>query len=398
MDARRSRRRLVVASILAVAMALLIAACGGDDEGTASEGDNGTDVAAETTTDDSSSEGLVVGYADGFGDNSARQVMQAELRDEISKLPQVKDLIYTNAAGSPQQMIADINSLRNQGVDILLMMADPGPAVNNAVRQATEAGITVGINAIPIAKDGSFPEKGTLTNEPDVFAVFVNEEGCESGEAYAEYVASKADSGKALFLGGPEGNTYSSLMYECAKAYFEENAPDIEFLPPEWTDWDVQKAQQAAQSALAKHGEIDILMSDYGAPIPSVLDVFGNTPWPKVIVAQEYNGLNRLWVEGDQEFDLGIADARTWGTRAALRAALAVHEGKEMCTEEQWTTGATRPAAEVTDECVPSFPQWNIPIVDAAEVGDEVWDSDFPDDWYPSSELSAEQAREALGL
>jgi ribose transport system substrate-binding protein len=81
-----------------------------------------------------------VGIADGYGGNTWRKIVLAEIKDEAAKCPNIKDVIYLDAAGDPQKLNGDINSLVAQNVDVILTVPDFGEASFPAYRSAIKAG------------------------------------------------------------------------------------------------------------------------------------------------------------------------------------------------------------------------------------------------------------------
>ena len=47
-----------------------------------------------------------IGVADGYGGNTWRKIVLAEIKDEAAKCPNIKDVIYLDAAGDPQKLTA----------------------------------------------------------------------------------------------------------------------------------------------------------------------------------------------------------------------------------------------------------------------------------------------------
>ena len=86
---------------------------------------------------------VVVGIADGFGDNTWRKFSLMEAILQALTYPEIGEIIYTNASGDLSAMQTNIRSLSAQGVDIMLAYNDFGPAIYPAFEAAQQEGAIV---------------------------------------------------------------------------------------------------------------------------------------------------------------------------------------------------------------------------------------------------------------
>ena len=108
---------------------------------------------------------LKVGVSDGFGGNAWRQISMEVIRKEIAKCPAVDSkVLYTNANGDQQKAASDINGLVSQGVDVLVVYPDFGPAQLPALRAATRAGVSRGLS-VPVRVTGAYTRPGCVALE-----------------------------------------------------------------------------------------------------------------------------------------------------------------------------------------------------------------------------------------
>lgn len=268
-------------------------------------------------------EPMVVGYADGFGGNSWRKIVRAEFEDEASKCPNITKVLYTDAQADPQKAISDINGLVAQGVNALVVFADSGAATLPAIKAATEAGVKV----VPfIVQPG-----GTVGTD---YTGFVAEDVKAYGEDLANWtIKTMGGKGNLVMLGGGPGNSYSQAVYDAVKAAAAEN-PDIKLLNTDGfvvTNWEPGETQKVVAGLLAKYGEIDGIVSDYGGGSVGGIRAFqaAGKPLP-VWSANDSNEFACLWYDNkdaNPNYQIATISSRTWMIRVALRRAVAAAQG-----------------------------------------------------------------------
>lgn len=393
--AARTRLRAVVASLGAL-LVLLAVGCGGSGDsatGGGSDGGGGGSLADNPavvtevtlgTVDDlrditalCGEDEVTIALADGFGGNSWRRAMRAEFEDEASKCPNVRTT-YTDAAGNPQKAISDIEGLAAKGVDGLITYADSGEAVLPAIRRATRSGTMV----VPFgASIGGAPGSDYVTGVSQALDATIP---TKFGELYAEWMVEALDGkGNVVQLGGTPGNAFSDAVTAGIKNVFERN-PGMKLLEgPVTTNWDVGRCQKVTAGLLTKYDKIDGVIADYGACAVAAMRAFEAANRPLVpFTGDDQNALACAWeqkAEANPGLQVAIAESRPWGSRLALRRALAAVEGK------QW------------DEPTDVLPRL---VGDSIAGGDEapMCDPKLPPDAFTnSSQLSEEQILQLFG-
>jgi ribose transport system substrate-binding protein len=260
---------------------------------------------------------IVVGLADGFGGNAWRKITRAEAEDEARKCPNIKKFLYTDGQNNPQKAISDIDGLVAQGADVIITLADTGPALLPALRRATKAGVKV----VPYIADPG--------GKPGVdYVDYVSENNDNNGVVWAEWmVKALKGEGNIVFLGGTPGNPVSKAEAEGIKQVVAKN-PGIKLLAgPVDTNWDPAQTQKVMAGLLAKHRKIDGVISDYGGGSIGAIRAFlganrALVPW----ATNDQNGFACQWKENREahsRFQIATVSSRNWMSRVALRKGVA---------------------------------------------------------------------------
>ncbi|MBE2277905.1 MAG: substrate-binding domain-containing protein [Rhodobacteraceae bacterium] len=264
-----------------------------------------------------------VALVDGFGGNSWRRTARAEFEDEASKCDTITETFYVDGQGNPQKTISDLQGLVAQGVEVIVVLPDAGPAMLPTIRQAFAAGISV----VPYAASpGGEPGKD--------YVEFVASDAFHDGLTWGAWIAEQLDhKGRVAFLGGTPGNLQSKTEYEGIKEALSQY-PEMEIIGDRAldTNWDPAETQKVVAGLLAQ-GEIDGIISDYGGGSVGGLRAFVAAQKPLVPwAAQDVNELACLWYENkaaNPDFQLMTVSSRTWLVRLALRKAVAHAQGIE---------------------------------------------------------------------
>jgi ribose transport system substrate-binding protein len=265
-----------------------------------------------------------VGLSDGFFANSWRKTALAELKDEASKCPNITEVIHTDAQGSAQKQIADIQGLAAQHVDVILVFPDFGPALIKAMRDATAAGSIV----VPYDTGLNFP--GERLKD---YLVAVTEDQHSKAIAEAKW-ATEALKGKGNYLefGGVAGNPVTLEMQKGWSSVFD-TFPDVTVLEggPVYVNWDPAETQRVTSGLLAKYPQIDATFHDSGEGTVAALRAFVAAGRPLTLaVTEDVNALGCLWQEmhdTNPDFNVITVSSGTWMVRRALRKGLAAAQG-----------------------------------------------------------------------
>src|SRR5580704_8342267 len=117
---RRTRRpRLMIGAATAAALALAVAACGSNGGGSSSSGSGssgGQSKAVSSKYPWCGPKQASIALADGFGDNTWRELTRYSAVTIAAQCPSVTKYVYTNGEGNTQKAISDVNSLVAQGI------------------------------------------------------------------------------------------------------------------------------------------------------------------------------------------------------------------------------------------------------------------------------------------
>ncbi|GKY87387.1 substrate-binding domain-containing protein [Sinisalibacter aestuarii] len=270
-------------------------------------------------------EPLRVAAIDGYGGNSWRKTVIAELRDEAAKCPNITRVEYADVAGDIQAYNAAINGFSSQGFEVILAFPDFGDATIPAFRAAYQAGATV------------VPWWQGLSGEIGVdYAANPTGASYEAGVAMGEFVVEALDGeGTTVFLGGLAGSASTMTWFNGYKDVLSKH-PGIKLLDENFivTNWNPADAQKAVAGLIAKYGEIGAIASDYGVTSLAAVKAYEAARLP--VPAQAYPGVSNEYIckymdakaagEDWPMLALGISPG---AIRFALRAALAARMGVE---------------------------------------------------------------------
>jgi ribose transport system substrate-binding protein len=363
---RKRHRRGARATAAAAAVLACVAAvgCGSSSSGGSGAGSSAGNVAIGNTgkvkdyIDISKVCGkkpVIVGSADG-SQNSWRRVSLAELRDEVAKCPSIKKLIYTNAQNDTQKFVSDIQGQVAQGVDILLVFPDTGPALLPTLREAKRNGVIV----IPWATT----ELGDGKAGVDYFDTIGSSDEY-NGEVWARWFAKTLHGrGNIVFLGGTPGNPVTAAEAVGFKRVLKDY-PGLKLLTPEpvVTNWDPAQEQKVMAGLLTKYPRIDGVMADYGFTAMGAIRAFLNANRPLVpFASNDANGFACLWKQykdSNPKFEIATISGRNWIARTALRKGLAAFQGlpdQEPSIVDLDLTEDSTVGGELEPKCDPSLP------------------------------------------
>lgn len=324
-----SRTMRAVLLVAALAMAVVVAGCG-DSEGSGGGGAaDGTPVAENGSSPAGTLEDLPEGteslcgdrpiriaQVDGFGANSWRKIVRAELEDELAVCDNV-EISYSQAGGDIQKYNTAINSFAAQGYDAILTYDDFGPQGLPAIRKAHQSGVVV----VPyISETGGTPGEDFTTE--------VRYDRAEVGRQFGEWLEKVLDGeGNVIFMGGIPGNPGSEFFMEKTD---ENTGPGIEWLQdkPVDTDWDPAKYQRVTTGLISKYPQIDAYVSDFGAGSVGQVRAYmsAGEPHPALATLASSNELGCLYQQHKDEwpdFEMIWVEGTTRVVRWAARRALA---------------------------------------------------------------------------
>ena len=125
-----SRRSVLGATMLG---GLALAGCSSAGSTTGGSSAGGGSQPASTYMVAKKTSQLLVGFSNSFAGNAYRAQMILELKEQAKKqASDIKDVIVTDANGSVDKQLSDINDLVTKGVDIVMIDAASATALNTA--------------------------------------------------------------------------------------------------------------------------------------------------------------------------------------------------------------------------------------------------------------------------
>jgi ribose transport system substrate-binding protein len=261
-----------------------------------------------------------IALADGFGDNTWRELTRYSAVTIAAQCPSVTQYTYTNGEGNTQKAISDINSLVAQGVNAIVDFPDAGEAMLPALTKAYQAGtIVVPYRVFPGGQSGQN------------YSAYVSTDFTSAGVLWGNDVASALNGkGDVVFLGGPPANSQSLAEYQGLESVFKKY-PGIHLLgqqPYNVTNWDPAMTQQVVASLLSKYPEIDAVVSDFGTALAASFPEFQKAGRKiPVIATEDGNSLGCDYLSmhaGDPGFKLFTVSSQTWMVEYAMRYAIAL--------------------------------------------------------------------------
>ena len=262
-----------------------------------------------------------------FDGNAWRKLAFAMLKQYAKGCPSIKKVLYANANLNAQKSISDINSLVAQGVNVLIVYPDFGPAILPALRAATAKGVKV----VPFAVEPKALGGTVGTDYLDT----VSESTLNEGKTWGEWMT-KALKGKGnvVFIGGTPGSPTGLSEFAGVKQAFA-NAPGMKLLGNKiyWGKYDVAATQKLMAGLLSQYGSrIDGVIVDYGGAAVGAIRSFEAANKPLVPFATaDQNNLGCLYQKvkrSQPNFQLGTVSSRNWVIYSALNKGLAAFQGK----------------------------------------------------------------------
>ncbi len=321
---RRRSRRIIGASALA-ALSLAMAACssGGSSSGGTTAGGTtagGGGGAVNSKYPWCGPKQASIALADGFGDNTWRELTRYSAVTIAAECPSVTKYVYANGEGNTQKAISDINSLVAQGTTAIVDFPDAGKAMLPVLTKAYQAGTIV----VPYRV---FPG-GTAGQN---YNAYLSTDFTSAGVLWGKDVASALNGqGNVVFLGGPPANSQSLEEYQGLQSVFK-NYPGIHIVgqkPYNVTNWDPATTQQVVASLLSKYPKIDAVVSDFGTALAASFPQFTKAGRQiPVIATEDGNSLGCDYASmhaSDPGFKLFTVSSQTWMVEYAMRYAIAL--------------------------------------------------------------------------
>lgn len=307
---------------------------------------------------------LKVGWSTIYLTPSWMQQTDKMLKDDVEQLKKdgkVADYQVFNANGDTSQQIAQIRAMIQQKYDVILVDAGSSTALNPALEQAANAGITV----------ANFD---SLVTSDKVVRVGTDQK--EWGRMMGRWLGEKlGGKGKIIAFNGPAGVAVSEERWQGAQEGLKQY-PGVKVVSNVHSEYNLAPAAQAFASAYSANPDIDGVFSQGGALSAAALQTLVKQKKKLVpITGENYNGFLKLW---QQNKDAGFSSLSTAQPNylgvIALRAAVAKAGGATVPNQ------IMVPLPKITDENL-----------------DQYVKADQPDDSYPIQALPQSEIDKLIG-
>jgi ribose transport system substrate-binding protein len=236
-----------------------------------------------------------VGFAQNESDNPWRLAQTESMKSEAKKLGH--QLIYTDAAGSAEKQVADVNSMIAQGVDVIFLSPRAEKPLIPAVMAAKKAGIPV------ILIDRNVDQ--ALAKAGRDYVTFIGSDFIDEGKRVAEWLI-KNNGGKTKII-ELEGTSGSSPALD-RRAGFDEaiNAAggNFKILASRSGNFTRDKGRQVAEALLKAHPDANVIYAhndEMAMGAIAALEAAGKTPGKDVLV---------LSIDGGREAVKAVIDGK----------------------------------------------------------------------------------------
>jgi ribose transport system substrate-binding protein len=269
-------------------------------------------------------EGYVIGLSNFSLGNSWRVQMVEEAKYAAEQHADlVAELIVTEAEGSVEKQISDIEDLIAKKVDAILITAANPKALVPVVDKAMNAGIVV----------VDFDNLVYTDNITAHVIVDQKEFGRVQGEWLVKVLNGKGD---IIAFNGIKGTAISAERFEGAKSVFDKY-PNIKIVQEVYADWDYAKAKRAMENLLAAYPKIHGVWSQGGAMSEAVVEAYlERNECPPPVTGEDGNGFLKIWKEVQNTcpgWDSIATSMPTWCSAKAMEVALDALQGKKVNKE-----------------------------------------------------------------
>lgn len=293
--------------------------------------------------------------------NPWRVVGWTTMQAEVDRHPEeIADFIVTDAEGSDDKQIADIDDLLAGGqCDVMIVSPNTTAALTPAVEKACEQ--------LPVIVF----DRGVNTDCPVTFIKPVG--GYGFGIQAANFIADNVDQGgKVLMLRILPGVDVLETRYSAGRRILEEAG--LEIVGAEFTDGDRAKTKSIVEDYLQREGQLDAVWMDAGATSVAAIEAFEDMGMPvPIVTGEDQQDFLQKW----QELGLNTI-APTYPTyqwRTPIIAAVQITNGEQVPGPE-WNL----PQPAITNENLDQYVNPDMPPLHYAMCGCENME-DYPARW-----------------
>lgn len=264
-----------------------------------------------------------IGFSQDTMDHPWRAYMVTSAEAQAAKYPDlVKEFIFTDAGGSNEKQIADVEDLISRGVDLIMLSPREAQALVPAVAAIKQAGIPlVVLDREVVGED---------------YNVFIGGNNLQIGEELGRYTRANAgDSFKYLELEGIPGATPTIQRHEGFTAQIEGNTERLDAQP---ANYDLAPAIPIVEDWLTKYrGQFQVIYAHNDPMILGAINVLkeaGYKPGEVFLVGvdgqrEAFEAIKEGWLQATAIYATGGA----LGLDMALRVLKGEPVPKRIITE-----------------------------------------------------------------
>lgn len=209
-------------------------------------------------TSASAQDSWTIGFSQDTMDHPWRAYMVTSAEAQAANYPEIKEFIYTDAGGSNEKQIADVEDLISRGVDLIMMSPREAQALVPAVEAIKKAGIPLVVLDREIVGED--------------YNVFIGGNNLQIGDELGKYTKANAPKGfKYLELEGIPGATPTIQRHEGFTAQIEGGATRLDAQP---ANYDLAPAIPIMEDWLTKYkGEFQVIYAHNDPMILGAINV-----------------------------------------------------------------------------------------------------------------------------
>ena len=314
----------------------------------------------ETSTDQYATEApWTVCFSNAGVNNPWRVVGWTTMQAEVEQHDQIGEFVVTDADGSDDQQISDINDLLATGdCDILIVSPNTTAALTPAVEAACEQ--------MPVIVF----DRGVNTDCPVTFIAPIG--GYAFGATAAEFIVDNLpEGGNVLALRILPGVDVLETRWAAADAIFEDAGVNV--VGAEFTEGSTANTKTIVEDYLLQYGSIDAIWMDAGATAVAAIEAFEDLGYDYPIITGEDQ--QDFLVKWQEENLTAIAPTYpTFQWRTPIIAATMILSGEPV--PSPWVL----PQPTVTQDNLDQYIQANMPPLHYAMCGCEDMPG-YPERW-----------------
>ena len=293
--------------------------------------------------------------------NPWRVVGWTTMQAEVDRHPdQIADFIVTDAEGSDDKQIADIDDMLAGGqCDVMIVSPNTTAALTPAVEKACEQ--------LPVVVF----DRGVNTDCPVTFIKPVG--GYGFGIQSASFIAENApEGGKVLMLRILPGVDVLETRYSAARRILEDAG--MEIVGAEFTDGDRAKTKSIVEDYIQREGQIDAVWMDAGATSVAAIEAFEDMGMPvPIVTGEDQQDFLQKWQELGMNTIAPTYPTYQW--RTPIIAAVRIMNGESIPGPE-WNL----PQPAITNENLGEYVNPDMPPLHYAMCGCEDMEG-YPERW-----------------